>query len=60
MEKNFEKKSDKPTKSEKVLAPKKNRRFIIVLLLMVIGGAWFGLTKYFHGQHHEESDDAQI
>lgn len=39
---------------------KKNFGFIIVLILLVGGGTWFGLTKYFHGLHHEETDDAQI
>ena len=39
---------------------KKNKVFIIILALLVILGAWFGLTKYFHGQHHEETDDAQV
>lgn len=42
-------------------APKKsNKTFIIVLGLLVVGGAWFGFTKYNHAQHHEETDDAQI
>lgn len=39
---------------------KRNSRFIIVLALLVIGGGWFGISKYIHGQHHEETDDAQI
>ena len=39
---------------------KKSRVFIIVLVLLVIFGAWFGLTKYVHAQHHEETDDAQV
>ncbi len=39
---------------------KKNKTFIIILAVLVIGGLWFGLTKYFHGQKHEETDDAQI
>ncbi|HMK05565.1 MAG TPA: HlyD family secretion protein [Ferruginibacter sp.] len=42
-------------------APKKNSKvFIIVLAVLVIGGGWFGLTKYLHAQHHEETDDAQV
>ena len=42
-------------------APKKKSfGFIIVLAILVIGGAWFGITKYVHAQHHEETDDAQI
>ena len=42
-------------------APKKKSwGFVIVLALLVICGAWFGITKYVHAQHHEETDDAQI
>lgn len=45
-----------------VQAPKRkiNKRFLIVLSILIIGGAAFGITKYMHGQHHEETDDAQI
>jgi len=39
---------------------KKNPVFIIVLAVLVIGGAWFGISKYRHGLHHEDTDDAQI
>ncbi|HEY9008645.1 HlyD family secretion protein [Ohtaekwangia sp.] len=38
----------------------KNKRFAIVLGALVIAGAAFGITKYIHGQHHEETDDAQV
>ncbi len=42
-------------------SPKKtNKTFIIVLILLVVGGAWFGITKYNYAQHHEGTDDAQI
>ena len=42
-------------------APKKKSKvFVIILVILVVGGVWFGLTKYFHGQHHEETDDAQV
>jgi membrane fusion protein (multidrug efflux system) len=42
-------------------APKKrNLRFIIVLVLLVVGGGTFGVTKYIHALHHEETDNAQI
>jgi membrane fusion protein (multidrug efflux system) len=42
-------------------APKKKSKvFLIVLLLLVAGGTWFGLSKYNHGKHHEETDDAQL
>ena len=40
--------------------PKKSKGFLIVLILLIIGGGWFGFSKYTHAQHHEETDDAQI
>lgn len=50
-----------PAGSKMQDAPKKKSKvFIIVLGLLVVGGTWFGLTKYFHGKHHEETDDAQV
>lgn len=46
---------------EQTNAPKKrNPMFIIVLAILVLGGGTYGLVKYFHGQKHEETDDAQI
>lgn len=39
---------------------KRNPVFIIVLALLLIGGTWFGIKKYKHAQHHEETDDAQV
>ena len=39
---------------------KKNKVFPIVLGLLVLVGGTFGTVKYIHGQHHEETDDAQI
>jgi membrane fusion protein (multidrug efflux system) len=41
-------------------AKKRKPVFPIILGILVIGGAWFGISKYIHGQHHEETDDAQI
>lgn len=42
-------------------APKKSsKRFIIVLAVLLIAGGWFGYSKYTHGKHHEETDDAQV
>jgi len=42
-------------------APKKKSKvFLIVLILLVLAGGWFGLSKYNHGKHHEETDDAQL
>lgn len=47
--------------AEKPAAPKKRSKgFIIVLAILVLGGGWFGISKYQHGKHHEETDDAQI
>ncbi|WP_089899064.1 HlyD family secretion protein [Chitinophaga arvensicola] len=39
---------------------KKSKGFVIVLAVLVLGGGAFGITKYIHGQHHEETDNAQI
>jgi len=41
-------------------APKKRKIFPIILAVLVLGGATFGITKYIHAQHHEETDDAQV
>lgn len=57
MENNNEKKVKHTAPAE---PKKRSKSFIIVLALLVIGGGWFGLTKYIHGKHHEETDDAQI
>jgi membrane fusion protein (multidrug efflux system) len=47
--------------TKKAAAPKKkNPVFIIILAVLIIGGLWFGLTKYFHGKKHEETEDAQV
>ena len=57
----METKVTEKVKHEKISSPKKrNKTFIIVLALLVILGGWFGLTKYVHAQHHEETDDAQV
>ncbi|MEO6813200.1 MAG: HlyD family secretion protein [Ginsengibacter sp.] len=39
---------------------KRSKVFLIILIVMILLGGWFGLTKYNHGLHHEETDDAQI
>ncbi len=39
---------------------KRSKGFLIVLIALVVAGAWFGITKYNHAQHHEETDDAQV
>ncbi|MDB5253009.1 MAG: HlyD family secretion protein [Flaviaesturariibacter sp.] len=39
---------------------KKSKTFLIVLILLVVFGAWFGISKYTHAQHHEETDNAHI
>jgi membrane fusion protein, multidrug efflux system len=42
-------------------SPKKtNKRFTIVLGLLILAGGSFGITKYVHSLHHEETEDAQI
>lgn len=39
---------------------KKNKLFATILTTLAIAGAAFGIYKYIHGQHHEETDDAQV
>ena len=39
---------------------KRNPVFIIILTVLVIGGSWFGISKYQHSLHHEDTDDAQV
>jgi membrane fusion protein (multidrug efflux system) len=46
--------------SEEAAPKKKNFTFVIILALLVIGGGTWGYTKYNHGLHHEETDDAQV
>ncbi len=43
-------------------APKKkiNKRFLIILAVLIVVGGSFGLVKWNHAQHHQETDDAQI
>ncbi|MBO9728841.1 MAG: HlyD family secretion protein [Chitinophaga sp.] len=46
---------------QETTAPKKKSKgFVIVLAALVLGGGAFGISKYIHGQHHEETDNAQI
>lgn len=45
---------------ETVEPKKKNNRFAIILGVLILAGGAFGVTKYIHAQHHEETDDAQI
>lgn len=37
-----------------------SKRFVVVFVLMLVLGGTFGVTKFIHAQHHEETDDAQI
>ena len=39
---------------------KKKKIFPIILAVLIIVGGGFGLTKYLHSLHHQETDDAQI
>jgi membrane fusion protein (multidrug efflux system) len=39
---------------------KKNKKFILILSVILIVGGWFGISKYVHSLHHEETDDAQV
>lgn len=48
------------TKEVNQKAKKRNPVFMIILGVLIVAGAWFGISKYIHAQHHEETDDAQI
>jgi len=39
---------------------KRNKIFLIVLVALVVAGGWFGITKYIHALHHEETDNAHV
>src|SRR5450755_3211349 len=39
---------------------KRSKVFLIILIALVVGGSWFGITKWHHAQLHAETDDAQI
>lgn len=39
---------------------KRSKAFVFILIALVLGGAWFGISKYTHGQHHEETDNAHV
>jgi membrane fusion protein (multidrug efflux system) len=42
-------------------APKKrSKTFLIVLIVLILAGGSFGITKYIHALHHEDTDDAQV
>jgi membrane fusion protein (multidrug efflux system) len=45
---------------ENTTAKKKSLAFPIVLAILVIGGGWYGYSKYHYAQHFENTDDAQI
>jgi membrane fusion protein (multidrug efflux system) len=49
-----------PNTKKEAAPKKKNPVFVIILAVLVVGGLWFGLTKYFHGKKHEETEDAQV
>jgi len=39
---------------------KRSKVFLIILIALVVGGAWFGITKWHHAKLHAETDDAQV
>lgn len=55
-----EKENNQSNQKPEAEPKKKSKVFLIILILMILLGGWFGITKYIHGQHHEETDDAQV
>src|SRR5262249_17845694 len=39
---------------------KRSKVFLIILIALVVGGGWFGISKFIHAKHHAETDDAQV
>src|SRR5665213_992834 len=39
---------------------KRSKVFLILLIAIILGGGWFGISKYTYAMHHEETDDAQV
>lgn len=59
----MEQANEKKTTEIKVKTEEPKKRsivFPIILVLLVAAGAWFGISKYVHGLHHQETDDAQV
>jgi membrane fusion protein (multidrug efflux system) len=54
------KNNNEKTETEAVQPKKRSKVFLIILIIMIVLGGWFGISKYTHAQHHEETDDAQI
>ncbi|MDQ2751410.1 MAG: HlyD family secretion protein [Bacteroidota bacterium] len=53
--------SEPQTTTTEAAEPKKRSKgFLIVMILLVLGGAAFGITKYQHAKHYEDTDDAQV
>lgn len=48
------------THKSKKESGKRNKTFLVILILLVVVGGVFGVSKYIHAQHHEETDDAHV
>ncbi len=46
--------------AEQEAPKKKSKGFMIALIVLVLAGGSFGISKYIHSLHHEETDDAQV
>lgn len=46
--------------AETVEEKPKNKRFAIIFIVLILVAGTYGVIKYMHAQHHEETDDAQI
>lgn len=60
MENNTTEMNDPNTTNQPVAEKKRSPVFFIVLAVMILAGAYFAISRYIHGKHHEETDDAQI
>ncbi len=39
---------------------KRNKVFLFILVALVLAGGWFGVSRYIHSLHHEETDNAHV
>lgn len=48
------------TENSTVETKKTNKKFIIILVSLVVIGTIYGVSKYLHALHNEDTDDAQV
>ncbi|WP_346239274.1 HlyD family secretion protein [Niabella insulamsoli] len=52
--------NEQVSEQPKAAGKKRSPIFFIILIIMIVLGGYWGVTRYIHSKHHEETDDAQI